>query len=161
MPQGVPSSYKKVRDEPAHHGIGRSLRGLSTKIHHHIVGRGLPLVVPVGPGQAGDAPTIPIFMRHLRVTWPSQGRPRTRRDRVRGRQGLLVQRDPPASASRGIVAVIPQPSDQQGHRKRRGSKGGRHEYSFLRGPCVVRVSAGVRARGLRWLAPVLVRLGAT
>jgi transposase len=26
---------------------------------------------------------------------------------------------------RGIVAVIPEPSDQQGHRKRRGSRGGR------------------------------------
>jgi hypothetical protein len=26
---------------------------------------------------------------------------------------------------RGIIAVIPEPSDQQGHRKRRGSRGGR------------------------------------
>ena len=27
--------------------------------------------------------------------------------------------------ARGIKAVIPEPSDQQGHRKRRGSRGGR------------------------------------
>jgi hypothetical protein len=35
------------------------------------------------------------------------------------------------------------------------------EYSFLRGPCVVRVSAGVPAHDLRWSAPVLVWLSAT
>jgi hypothetical protein len=35
------------------------------------------------------------------------------------------------------------------------------EYSFLRGPCVVRVSAGVRSRDLRCSAPVLVWLSAT
>jgi transposase len=35
------------------------------------------------------------------------------------------------------------------------------EYSLLRGPCVVRVSAGVRAHDLRWSAPVLVWLSAT
>jgi putative transposase len=35
------------------------------------------------------------------------------------------------------------------------------EYSLLRGPCVVRVSAGVRSHDLRWSAPVLVWLSAT
>ena len=35
------------------------------------------------------------------------------------------------------------------------------EYSLLRGPGVVRVSAGVRAHDLGWSAPVLVRLSAT
>jgi putative transposase len=53
------------------------------------------------------------------------GRPRIRPDRViadkayssRGNRALLRRR--------GIVAVIPEPSDQAGHRKRRGSEGGR------------------------------------
>jgi putative transposase len=53
------------------------------------------------------------------------GRPRIRPDRViadkayssRGNRALLRRR--------GIVAVIPEPSDQAGHRKRRGSQGGR------------------------------------
>jgi hypothetical protein len=41
------------------------------------------------------------------------------------RQGVLVPRDPRPSSPRGIRAVIPEPDDQKGHRKRRGSRGGR------------------------------------
>lgn len=123
--QGALSSYKNLREEPADHGIGRSRGGLSTKIHHLVDGRGLPLVVLVGPGQAGDAPMFPILMDHLRVARRGPGRARTRPDRVRGDKAYSSRAIRNHLRKRGVGAVIPEPSDQQGHRKRRGAKGGR------------------------------------
>ena len=123
--QGAESNYKDLLVEPPDHAIGRSRGGLSTKIHHLVDGRGLPLVVLVGPGQAGDAPMFPILMDYLRVARRGPGRPRTRPHRVRGDKAYSSRAIRGHLRRRGIVAVIPEPSDQQGHRARRGSKGGR------------------------------------
>jgi transposase len=123
--QGALSSYKNLREEPSDHAIGRSRGGLSTKIHHLVDGRGLPLVVLVGPGQAGDAPMFPVLMDHLSVARRGPGRPRTRPDRVRGDKAYSSRAIRTHLRERGIGAVIPEPSDQQGHRQRRGSRGGR------------------------------------
>lgn len=79
----------------------------------------------VGPGQAGDTPMFPILMGHLRVGRRGRGRPRTRPDRVRGDKAYSSRAIRAHLRERGIGAVIPEPADQQGHRKRRGSKGGR------------------------------------
>ncbi len=98
---------------------------MSTKIHHLVDGRGLPLVVLVGPGQAGDAPMLPILMDHLRVARQGPGRPRTRPDRLRGDKAYSSRAIRHHLRRRGIVSVIPEPADQQGHRKRRGRNGGR------------------------------------
>jgi hypothetical protein len=65
----------------------------------------------ITPGQAGDSPMLLPLLGDLRVARPV-GRPRIRLDGVRG-----------DLRSRGIEAVIPEPRDQQGHRKRRGSHG--------------------------------------
>ena len=123
--QGAPSNYKNLSDEPADHGIGRSRGGLSTKIHHLVDGAGMPLVVLCGPGQAGDAPMFPILLGHLRVATSAPGRPRTRPDKVRGDKAYSSKAIRTLLADRRITAVIPQPADQIGHRKRRGSAGGR------------------------------------
>lgn len=125
MSQGDLSNYNNLLDEPADHAIGRSRGGLSTKIHHLVDGGGLPLVVLVGPGQAGDAPMFPILMGHLRVARPGAGRPRTRPDRVRGDKAYSSRAIRQYLRGRGIGAVIPEPSDQQANRVRRGSQGGR------------------------------------
>jgi putative transposase len=119
------SNYKNLRAEPPDHGIGRSRGGLSTKIHQLVDGNGLPLVVMVGPGQAGDSPMFSVLMDHLRVRRRGPGRPRSRPDRVRGDRAYSSRAIRTGLRNRGIVAVIPEPSDQQGHRRRRGSKGGR------------------------------------
>lgn len=66
---------------------------------------------------------IPL-LQNLRVTRPT-GRPRTRPDRVRGDKAYSSRAIRQHLRDRGIQAVIPQPSDQIGHRLRRGSKGGR------------------------------------
>ena len=123
--QGGLSNYKNLRVEPADHGIGRSRGGLSTKIHQLVDGAGLPLVVLVGPGQAGDAPMLPVLMEHLRVPRRGGGRPRTRPDRLRGDKAYSSRAIRGHLRTRGITAVIPEPDDQIGHRKRRGARGGR------------------------------------
>ena len=123
--QGAESNYKDLSAEPSDHAIGRSRGGLSTKIHHLVDGKGGPLVVLVGPGQAGDAPMFPVLMEHLRVARCGPGRPRTRPDRVRGDKAYSSRAIRQHLRDRDIVSVIPEPTDQQGHRKRRGPKGGR------------------------------------
>jgi len=122
---GGPIELQGSARGPTGHAIGRSRGGLSTKIHHLVDGRGLPLVVLVGPGQAGDAPMFPVLMDHLKVTRRGPGRPRSRPDRVRADKAYSSRAIRTHLRERGIVAVIAEPSDQQGHRQRRGSRGGR------------------------------------
>ena len=96
---------------------------MSTKIHQLVDGRGLPLVIAVSAGQAGDCPMLPL-LAELRVTKPI-GRPRTRPDALRADKAYSSRAIRNHLRQRGITAVIPEPADQQGHRKRRGSHGGR------------------------------------
>ena len=87
-------------------------------------GHGLPLVIAVAPGQANDAPALLPLLSQLRVG-RAAGRPRTRPDRLRGDKAYSSRAIRTHLRQRGIVAVIPEPADQIGHRKRRGSRGGR------------------------------------
>ena len=64
------------------------------------------------------------LMGQLRVE-RDKGRPRTRPDAVRGDKAYSSRAIRSHLRSRGIKAVIPEPDDQKGHRKRRGSRGGR------------------------------------
>jgi transposase len=82
------------------------------------------MVVLVTAGQAGDSPMFGPLMAHLRVE-RERGRPRTRPDAVRADKAYSSRAIRGHLRSRGVTAVIPEPADQQGHRKRRGSRGGR------------------------------------
>ena len=53
------------------------------------------------------------------------GRPRTRPESVLGDKAYSSRAIRTHLRARGIKAVIPEPADQQGHRKRRGARGGR------------------------------------
>lgn len=64
------------------------------------------------------------LMGHLRVGRKT-GRPRTRPDAVRGDKAYSSRAIRAHLRGRGIKAVIPEPDDQKGHRRRRGSRGGR------------------------------------
>lgn len=81
-------------------------------------------MIAVAPGQAGDAPAALPLLSQLRVSRPL-GRPRTRPDRLRGDRAYSSRAIRAHLRERGIIAVIPEPADQTGHRKRRGSHGGR------------------------------------
>jgi transposase len=97
---------------------------MSTKIHQLVDSNGLPLVTLITPGQAGDSPMLLPLMSQLRVG-RDVGRPRTRPDAVRGDRAYSSRAIRAHLRSRKIKAVIPERDDQKGHRKRRGSRGGR------------------------------------
>lgn len=111
--------------EPADHALGRSRGGLSTKVHLAADGHGRPLALHVTAGQAGDAPAFETVMARIRVPRTGLGRPRTRPDVVLADRAYSSRAIRRHLRRRGIQAVIPQPSDQVGHRLRRGRVGGR------------------------------------
>lgn len=125
MTQGDLSNYTNLLNEPADHGLGRSRGGLGTKIHQLADGHGRPLVVLIGPGQAGDSPMFPILMNALSVPRIGPGRARTRPEAVLGDKAYSSKAIRTHLRSRGIAAVIAEPDDQKRHRLRRGSRGGR------------------------------------
>ena len=98
---------------------------MTSKIHYLVDGLGRPLVVLVSPGQANDSPVFEHLLAHLKVGRTSGGAPRTRPDRVRADKAYSSRAIRTELRRRGITAVIPEPSDQIAHRKRRGSRGGR------------------------------------
>lgn len=88
-------------------------------------GNGRPLVLIVSPGQAGDSPVLPRLLADLRVARCGPGRPRTTPEALRGDKAYSSRDHRALLRSRGIIAVIPERTDQIGHRKNRGSRGGR------------------------------------
>jgi len=97
-------------------------------------GNGMPLVIAVTPGQANDSPALPRLLAELRVPRSGRGRPRTRPESLRGDKAYSARSHRGHLRARGITAVIPEPSDQVGHRLKKGSRGGRpvnfdaHDY---------------------------------
>ncbi len=81
------------------------------------------MVVLVGAGQANVSPMFPILLAHLSVERYGAGRARTTPDAVLGDKAYSA-RQRAVLRSRGIKEVIPAPSDQIRHHKRRGSAGG-------------------------------------
>ena len=122
---GAQWNHKNLRVEPADHALGRSRGGLSTKIHQLVDGHGLPLVILCGPGQGGDSPMLAPLLDALSVARKGPGRPRTRPDMLRGDKAYSSRATRQTLRRRRIKAVIPEPSDQQQHRRNRGSRGGR------------------------------------
>ncbi|MFD9621508.1 IS5 family transposase [Streptomyces virginiae] len=122
---GAPQKGAAGRREPVDHALGRSRGGLSTKVHLAADGRARPLAFTLTAGQAGDAPAFETVMALIRVPRTGAGRPRTRPDAVLADRAYSSRAIRAQLRRRGIRAVIPQPSDQIGHRQRRGSHGGR------------------------------------
>lgn len=82
-------------------------------------------MVMVSPGQASDAPALLPMLAELRVARPGPARPRTTPDPLRADKAYSAREHRCHLRDRGIKAVIPEPSDQAGPRRRRGSPGGR------------------------------------
>ncbi|MET7814078.1 IS5 family transposase [Streptomyces sp. NPDC005395] len=113
------------RAEPDDHALGRSCGGLSTKVHLASDSHARPLTLRVTAGQAGDAPAFEAVVAGIRVPRSGPGRPRTRPDTVLADRAYSSRAIRKHLRQRGVRAVIPQPSDQAGHRRRRGRSGGR------------------------------------
>jgi transposase len=77
------------------------------------------------PGQAGDSPTLPLLLGELRVPRPGPGRPRSTPTALLADKAYSARAHRALLRERGITTVIPERADQIGHRRRRGSAGGR------------------------------------
>ena len=114
-----------VAAEPADHGLGRSRGGFTTKTHlacEH--GRKLLAMVVTG-GQRGDSPQFTTVLNRIKVGRLGRGRSRTRPDRVLADKAYTSRANRAYLRRRGIPACIPSKTDQDAHRKAKGSKGGR------------------------------------
>jgi transposase len=110
--------------EPANHALGRSRGGLSTKVHLAVETRGKPLAAVLTPGQAADSPQFVPVLTRIRVP-RRRGRPRTRPTRVLADKAYSARANRAYLRRRGIKATIPVKADQQRHRRKKGSAGGR------------------------------------
>ncbi|WP_461153850.1 IS5 family transposase [Saccharopolyspora tripterygii] len=112
-------------DEPADHALGRSRGGLTTKIHLACEQGRKPLSLLITAGQRADSPQMTAVLEAIRVARGGRGRPRTRPDRVLADKAYSSRANRSYLRQHGIMATIPVPKDQAGHRRARGSSGGR------------------------------------
>ncbi len=76
------------------------------------------------PGQAADCPRFITVLNKIRIPGRA-GRPRTRPDAVAADKAYSSKANRAYLRRRRITAVIPEKTDQQVNRKRKGSAGGR------------------------------------
>jgi transposase len=84
----------------------------------------MPLAFVLTPGQAADCPQFIPVLDKIRVPGPV-GRPRTRPDAVAADKAYSSKANRVYLRRRHITAVIPEKTDQQANRKKKGSAGGR------------------------------------
>lgn len=123
--QGDLSNYKNLLEEPPDHAIGKSRGGLTTKIHSLADGKQRPLVMMLGPGQAGDSPMFENLLDARLVRNPATGTTRRRPERALADKAYSSRAIRKYLRDRGIQCVIPGKDDQKANRKRKGSAGGR------------------------------------
>jgi hypothetical protein len=98
---------------------------LSTKIHLTSDDRARPMSRIITPGQRYDAVVFEPVMAGIRIRRGGRGRPRTRPDRVLCDKAYSNRRIRTELRRRWIKTIIPERIDQQAHRARKGSQGGR------------------------------------
>ncbi|MGA6208989.1 transposase [Nocardia testacea] len=111
--------------EPPDHVLGRSRGGWGTKLHPACENGLKPLSMSLTGGQAGDSPQMPAVLDAIAVPQLGGGQARTRPDRVLGDKAYSSRANREYLRRRRIRATIAVPADQAGHRRRRGSGGGR------------------------------------
>lgn len=111
--------------ESADHGLGRSRGGLTTKVHLACEQGQKPLSTVITAGQRGDSPQFAPVLAGIRVPRIGGGRPRTRPDRVLADKASTSRANRGYLRRHGIKATIPSKSDQDAHRRAKGSAGGR------------------------------------
>ena len=84
-----------------------------------------PLAIVLTAGQRGDSPQFVPVLAAIRVPRRATGRPQTRPDRVLADKAYTSKANRSYLRRRGIAATIPSKTDQDAHRRAKGSKGGR------------------------------------
>lgn len=98
---------------------------MTTKIHLSADGRVRPLSLVLTEGQQADSPQLEAVLDAIRVKRAGRGRPRKRPDKVRLDRGYTGKPCRSLLRRRRIRHLIPERSDEQTARKKRGSRGGR------------------------------------
>jgi transposase len=114
-----------VYAEPADHGLGRSRGGFTTKTHLACEQGRKTLTIVITAGQRGDSPQFVTVMDKIKVYRVGGGRPRTRPDLVLADKAYTSRGNRGYARRRRIRVCIPSKADQDAHRKKKGSKGGR------------------------------------
>ncbi|MFF9653371.1 IS5 family transposase [Streptomyces sp. NPDC014622] len=106
-------------------GLGRLRGGFTSKIHLSADGRCRPLSLIVTPGQRADCTQFKPALDKIRIPRPGPGRPRKKPDSLAADK---VYSNGPCREylrRRGIRHTIPEKTDSQAARQRKGSRGGR------------------------------------
>ncbi|ALO13500.1 Transposase [Streptomyces venezuelae] len=106
-------------------GLGRSRGGFTTKLHLSADGRCRPLSLVVTPGQRADCTHFIAVLERIRVPRPGLGRPRKKPDSLAADKAYSNGPVREYLRRRGIRNTIPEKSDSQAGRLRKGSRGGR------------------------------------
>jgi transposase len=113
------------RHRPPDHALGRSRGGWGTKVHLSCEHGLKPLSMLLTGGRAGDSPQMPAVLEAITVPRLGGGRARTRPDRVLADKAYSSRANREYLRRRRVRVTIAIPADQAGHRRRRGSHGGR------------------------------------
>ncbi|WP_330177680.1 IS5 family transposase [Streptomyces sp. NBC_01498] len=106
-------------------GLGRSRGGFTTKLHLSADGYCRPLSLIVTPGQRGDCTQFKVVLEKIRVPKPGPGRPRRKPESVAADKAYSNRPCREYLRRRGIRHTIPEKTDSQAARLRKGSRGGR------------------------------------
>ncbi|MGW7668330.1 IS5 family transposase [Streptomyces sp. NPDC054775] len=106
-------------------GLGRSRGGFTTKIHLSAEGRCRPLSLVITPGQRADCTQFDPVLDKIRVLRTGPGRPRKEPDSVAADKAYSNGPCRDSLRRRGIRHTVPEKTDSQAARRRKGSRGGR------------------------------------
>ncbi|WP_373560594.1 IS5 family transposase [Streptomyces sp. 1222.2] len=106
-------------------GLGRSRGGFTTKLHLSADGRCRPLSLLVTPGQRADCTQFKPVLEKIRVPRLGTGRPRKKPDSLAADKAYSNGPCREYLRRRGIRHTIPEKTDSQASRQRKGSRGGR------------------------------------
>ncbi|WP_374115318.1 IS5 family transposase [Streptomyces sp. G2] len=106
-------------------GLGRSRGGFTSKLHLSADGRCRPLSLIVTPGQRADCTQFTAVLEKIRVPKPGLGRPRKKRDSLAADRAYSNSPVREYLRQRGIRHTIPEKTDSQAARRRKGTRGGR------------------------------------
>ncbi|MFF9150601.1 IS5 family transposase [Streptomyces sp. NPDC014861] len=106
-------------------GLGRSRGGFTTKLHLSADGRCRPLSLVVTPGQRADCTQFKPVLEKIRVPRIGPGRPRRKPGSLAADKAYSNGPCREYLRRRGIRHTIPEKTDSQAARLRKGSRGGR------------------------------------
>ncbi|WP_455772576.1 IS5 family transposase [Streptomyces olivaceus] len=106
-------------------GLGRSRGGFTSKLHLTADGRCRPLSLILTAGQRADCTQFKPVLEKIRVPRPGPGRPRKKPDSLAADKAYSNGPCREYMRRRGIRHTIPEKTDSQAARLRKGSRGGR------------------------------------